>query len=136
MRGIGPRELGNSLWKKAGIDPTGSWVIKDESTSHADILSFVESKNAYMIIGRLPFVTGKLGPHDNLDIMVEKDPVMRRPYIVMEASPDRFPGVNVKGARALSDYLLSEKIQRFLGTFGKDKNLGVPQFRPVKQTAP
>jgi tungstate transport system substrate-binding protein len=134
MKGIGPRELGNSLWNKAGIKPTGSWLIKDESISHSDILKFVEKNNAYMIIGRLPFVTGQLGKH-NLIIMVEKDPVMRRPYIVMEANPEVIPGVNIKGARALSDYLLSDKIQTFIATYGKEKNLGVPQFRPVRTRA-
>jgi tungstate transport system substrate-binding protein len=131
MKGIGPRELGNSLWKKAGINPTGSWVIKDESKGHTDILKFVERNNAYMIIGRLPVVTGKLGKH-NLKIMVDKDPVMRRPYIVMEANPEVFPGTNVKGAHALADYLLSDKIQTLLASFGKEKNGGIPQFHPVK----
>jgi tungstate transport system substrate-binding protein len=87
-----------------------------------------------MIIGRLPVVTGKLGKH-NLMIMVEKDPTMRRPYIVMEANPDLFPGTNVKGARALSDYLLSDKIQTFIATYGKEKNDGIPQFHPVKTKA-
>jgi len=130
-RGIGPRELGNSLWKKAGVDLTGNWVIKDEARSHSNLLKFAEEKNAYLIIGRLPVVTGKLGNH-NLMIMVEKDPMMRRPYIVMEANPEMFPAANVKGAKALSDYLLSDKIQNFLNSFGKEKNEGVPQFRAVK----
>ncbi|MDD2334940.1 MAG: hypothetical protein PHD01_00005 [Geobacteraceae bacterium] len=64
--------------------------------------------------------------------MVDDDPVMRLPYLVMEANPDRFPGTNVKGARALSDYLLSKKVQTFLTVFGKDQNeLGKQFFYPV-----
>ncbi len=131
MKGIGPRELGNSLWKKAGINPVGTWVIKDESRGHSDILSFAERNNAYMIIGRIPVITGKLGKH-NLKIMVDRDPTMRRPYIVMEANPERFPGTNVKGARALADYLLSDKAQEYLATFGKEKNNGIPMFHSLK----
>jgi tungstate transport system substrate-binding protein len=130
FKGIGPRELGNSLWKKAGVRPVGSWVIKDDSRGNADILKFVERNNAYMIIGRVPVITGKLGKH-NLKIMVEKDPVMRRPYIVMEANPQMFPDANVQGAKTLADYLLSEKIQTFLSTFGKESNNGIPLYHPV-----
>lgn len=131
LKGIGSRELGNSLWKKAGVNRSGKWVIKDDSIDHDDLLSFVEKHNAYIIIGRLPVITGKLGPH-KLKIMVEHDPVMRRPYIAMEASAERFPDANVKGARALSDYLLSDKVQRFIGQYGKDMNNGIPMFHPLK----
>ena len=131
LKGIGSRELGNSLWKKAGVEPKGSWVIPDDSRDHEDILSFVERHNAYIIIGRLPVTTGKLGPH-HLKIMVDRDPVMRRPYIAMEASAERFPDANVKGARALSDYLLSDKVQGFMAQYGRKDNDGIPYFHPVK----
>ncbi len=131
MKGIGSRELGNSLWKKAGVKPMGDWVVRDDAIDHDDILGFVERHNAYIIIGRLPVTTGKLGPH-HLKIMVDRDPVMRRPYISMEASAERFPDANVKGARALNDYLLSDKIQRFLAGYGREYNDGIPYFHPVK----
>lgn len=131
LKGIGSRELGNSLWKKAGVKPMGDWVVRDDAIDHDDILGFVERHNAYIIIGRLPVTTGKLGPH-HLKIMVDRDPVMRRPYISMEASAERFPDANVKGARALNDYLLSDKIQRFLAGYGREYNDGIPYFHPVK----
>ncbi|NVN92030.1 MAG: substrate-binding domain-containing protein [Desulfuromonadales bacterium] len=135
FKGIGPRELGNTLWKRSGKQLTGSWVIKDEIGDHGDVLSFVERKKAYMIIGRIPVVTGKLGRH-NLKIMVEKDPTMRRPYIAMEANPETFPATNVQGARALSDYLLSNKIQSFLAVFGTKQNNGIPMFHPLVKKPP
>lgn len=129
FKGIGPRELGNSLWKKAHINPIGAWVIKDES--RGDILRFAEKKKAYLIIGAIPVVTGKLGEH-NMKIMVDDDPAMRRPYIVMEANPKHFPGANVTGAHSLAEYLLSDKIQSFLYEFGRDRNpTGKPFFFPV-----
>jgi len=130
FKGIGPRALGNSLWKKAGITPAGPWVIQDES--YGDILGFAEEKNSYLTIGRIPVITGKLGEH-RLKIMVEDDPTMRRPSIVREANPKRFPETNVKGARTLSDYLLSDKVQAFLAEFGKGRyGSNKPLFHPVK----
>jgi len=44
-------------------------------------------------------------------IMVEGDTLMRRPYIVMEPAEEG-PGANVKGARMLADFLLSDEIQK------------------------
>ncbi len=42
----------------------------------------------FLIIGSIPVVPGKLEEH-NLKIMVDEDPTMRRPNIVMEANPQR-----------------------------------------------
>ncbi len=130
LQDIGIREMGHNLWKRAGIHPKGKWFLKDESGGHLDFLGFAAKHNAYVIFGRMPIVTGKVNSH-NLKILVEKDPSMRRPYVVMEANPEVFPGTNVKGARALADYLLSDKVQSFLATYGKERNNGFPFFYPV-----
>lgn len=132
LQDIGIREMGHSLWKRAGIHPNGKWFLKDESGGHLDFLGFAAKHNAYVIFGRMPVVLGKVNSH-NLKILVEKDPSMRRPYVVMEANPAVFPATNVQGAHALADYLLSEKVQTFLTTFGKDRNNGFPFFYPVGQ---
>jgi tungstate transport system substrate-binding protein len=57
---------------------------------------------------------------------------MRRPYIVMEANPKIFPQANYAGARALSDFLLSPKVQKFLLGFGRDTTGNHPLFFPVE----
>jgi len=63
--------------------------------------------------------------------MVEGDPVMRRPFIVMEANPNRFPQANAAGAHALSDFLLAPETQTFLETFGADDYGGISPFHGV-----
>ena len=128
--GLGKREMAHTLWKRAGIVPKGKWYLKDESEGHDDLLRFAARNNAYVIFGRIPVVRGKI-ESNSLKILVDGDPTMRRPYIVMEANPVMFPDTNVKGARALSDYLLSDKVQGFLKDFGKDRNNGIPFFHPV-----
>lgn len=132
----GPREVGHTLWKDCNIKPIGNWVVKDECPTEQDkdIVQFCREKNAYAIFGRIPFLLGK---HDSMgmDIMVENDPRMHRPYIVMEANPKVFPEANVKGARALSDFLVSDKVQRFLATFRADEFGGIPLFYPLRGAA-
>jgi tungstate transport system substrate-binding protein len=130
LQGIGKRGLAHLLWKRAGVQPKGSWYMKDESENHDDLLRFVARHKAYAIFGRIPVVMGKIDS-GKLKILVDRDPTMRRPYVVMEVNPAMFPDSNVQGARALSDYLLSEKVQNFLLSYGKERNNGIPFFHPV-----
>jgi tungstate transport system substrate-binding protein len=46
LLGIGKREVCHRLWQRAGIEPKGGWVLKDEADSHRDILSYVRKQNA------------------------------------------------------------------------------------------
>jgi tungstate transport system substrate-binding protein len=126
----GGREMAHKLWKKAGLKPTGPWIVRDDSTSSEEIAHFASEKGAYLIMGRMPYLFEK-GDFGNLIIMVEADPDMRRPYIVMEANPPRFPEANHQGARALSDFLLSRETQTFMKSFRAEEFGGIPLFYPV-----
>jgi tungstate transport system substrate-binding protein len=126
----GPREVGHTLWKRAGIRPRGEWFIQDEAPRSEGIPMFADSKKAYFIFGRMPITQDK-HPSGDMAILVDQDPTMRRPYVLMEANPARHPHVNQAGARALGDFILSEKIQTFMADYGKDENGGLPFFYPV-----
>ncbi len=134
IQDIGARELSHTLWKRVGIHPKGKWYLKDESGGHLDFIGFAARHKAYLVFGRMPITMGKVSSH-NMKILVDRDPTMKRPYIVMEANPLVFPKANVKGARALSSFLLSEKVQKFIADYGKDKNGGFPFFYPVSPMA-
>ena len=134
FRGIGSREMCHRLWKAAGVVPRGDWVLKDESEGHLGIVSFAASKGAYVVVGRMPVLFGKLKA-ERMEILVEGDLAMRRPYVVMEANPRKFPGANHEGARRLSDFLLSPRVQRFLATFRAAEFGGIPLFHPVASEA-
>lgn len=126
----GGRELSHTLWTKAGVRPRGNWVIKDEGEKAKNIITFAEKNNAYVVFGRMPVLFEKI-ELGAMKIMVEGDPIMRRPYIVMEANPKRVPGANTKGAKMLAEFLLSEEIQKFLAEFGTKEYSGAPLFYPV-----
>jgi hypothetical protein len=83
-----------------------------------------------VIVGYIPARLGKMNPA-GMEILVRGDPAMRRPFIVMEANPQRFPQANHAGARALSDFLLSPKVQSFLAEFGQKTTGRGPLFHPV-----
>ena len=129
----GPRETAHTLFTNAKLSMIGPWVLKYEHRDTKGILHYVASKNAYMIVGRIPVVFNKMEPDPNVKIMVQGDPIMRRPYMEMVANPDKFPNANLEGAKRLSDFLLSDKIQKFLATYDGGIRDGIPIFIPVNQ---
>lgn len=135
FQGIGSRELVHNLWRLAGVEPKGDWVIRDDTVSKWDILQFARSNQAYVVTGFIPAHFQKMRSA-GMEIMVKDDPIMRRPFIVMEANPKKFPAGNYDGARALSDFLLSPRVQSFLLTFGAQTNGPGPLFFPVETSQP
>jgi tungstate transport system substrate-binding protein len=131
FQGIGSRELAHNLWRLAGVEPKGDWVIRDDTVSKWNILQFARAKNAYVVVGYIPARLQKMNA-EGMQILVKGDAVMRRPFIVMEANPKKVPHANTAGARALSDFLLSAKVQSFLLEFGRQTNGPGPLFFPVE----
>ena len=135
FQGIGSREMSHTLWRLAEVEPKGDWVIKDDTVSKWNILQFCRSNDACVVVGYIPAMMGKMDS-EGMEILVKGDPVMRRPYIVMEANPAKFPQANHAGARALSDFLLSPKVQQFLMDFGRQTPGNHPLFFPVNTPPP
>ena len=129
--GPGSRELTHKLWERAGLKPQGDWVLKDESNSPQEIVAFAEKKQAYVVVGRIPVTDGKM-PLGHMEVLVQGDPEMRRPYVVIEANPQKFPQVNTVGARALADWLTGDAGQKFLLAHGKKEPGGIPLFYPIR----
>ena len=74
--------------------------MKDESKIRQEVVTFAEKRRAYVIVGRIPVLKGKM-ESGSMQILVEGDPEMRRPYVVMIANAKRFPKANVSGAFAV-----------------------------------
>jgi tungstate transport system substrate-binding protein len=133
FQGIGSRELAHNLWTRAGLEPKGDWVLRDDTISKFNILQFARTNDAYVVVGYIPAKLQKMNA-GGMEILVKDDPTMRRPFIVMETNPKKFPSVNFTGARALSDFLFSPKVQNFLLEFGTQTNGPGTLFFPVTVT--
>ena len=53
-----------------------------------------------------------------LDILVEGDPVLLNIYHVIVVNPDKWPKVNVEGAKAFAAFLTSNDTQKLISEFG------------------
>jgi len=131
-QGGGKRLVAEKLWEAAGIRPVGDWVIKDESQSSTDLLQFAQTRHAYAICGRVPVLWKKI-PSSGMKILVEGDPQMRRPFVVMEADPERFPEARHREARLLADYLTGPKGQACLAAFVPAEGGAQPVFYPLEK---
>ncbi len=104
------------------LDP-GATILFDQDNQHA-VLDKAAAAHAYTLIGRIPFIMGKLKA-EGIELMVQGDPRLRRPYLV-EVARDA-----PEAARDLAQYLRDPETQDFIAVYGKGKWDDLPLFFPV-----
>ena len=118
--------LEKGLWKQSGIVPARPWYV-EAATGMGQTLQIASEKNGYTITDRGTYLSQK--SHLTLDLLNQGDPPLLNYYHVITVSPKKFPKVNVAGANAFADYLVSPAAQKLIGSFGVDK-FGAPLFFP------
>ncbi|MEN6461053.1 MAG: substrate-binding domain-containing protein [Syntrophomonas sp.] len=106
------------LWEKAGIKPEGEWY-KSVGKGMGDTFRMADEMKGYTLIDRGTYLA--LKDKYKLAIMVEKDKPLLNPYGVIAVNPDKFPKVDYEGATKFINWITSEKTQKMIGEFGKDK---------------
>jgi len=125
--GTNKKEL--DLWKKAELDPKTekpAWYL-ETGQGQGVTLTVASEKGAYALADRGTY----LAYQDKVDlqILVEGDPSLLNVYHVITVNPDKWPKVNVAGAKAFADFITSDAGQEIIRTFGVDK-YGQPLFIP------
>jgi tungstate transport system substrate-binding protein len=117
-------ELG--LWKKAELTPEGDWY-QESGQGMGATLKIASEKAAYTITDRATYLANK--DILALSILVEGDAALLNIYHVITVDAERWPKVNVAGAKAFADFLVSPEGQELIGQFGTEK-FGQPLFTP------
>jgi tungstate transport system substrate-binding protein len=117
------------VWKKAGLEPKGTWYIVFEqgAKGNAPTLAFTNEKQAYTIMDRATYITMK--SKITLQILVERDEVLLNYISLIPVNPAKFPQVNYKDALQFIEWLQGKEAQVIIRDFGKDK-YGEPLFFP------
>jgi tungstate transport system substrate-binding protein len=110
------------------LDPARTTVLFDDQ--QRSVLSAAAARHAYTLVGRIPFRTGKL-PNAALEMMVEGDPRLRRPYIIAAANPARIAGARLEEARKFEKYVLGARTQGWIAEFGRGMIDDQPLFFPI-----
>lgn len=116
-----------AIWKAAGINPEGEKWYQQTGLGMGQTLNVTAEKKGYTLTDRGTYLALKksLG----LDILVEGDAILLNVYHVIEVNPAKWPKVNVAGARAFADFMVSKEMQDIIKTFGVEK-FGSPLFFP------
>ncbi len=116
-----------ALWKNAGLDPTDEDWYLETGQGQGATLSIASEKGGYALTDRGTFLAYK--SNVDLEILVEGDPFLLNVYHVITVNPEKFPNVNLEGAKAFANFITSDEGQKIIADFGVDK-FGQPLFFP------
>ena len=122
--GTNKKEL--AIWKTAGVTPEGVWYL-ESGQGMGDTLRIASEKFGYTLTDRATYLANQATLE--LDILVEGDPVLLNIYHVIVVNPDKWPKVNVEGAKAFAAFLTSKDTQKLISEFGVAE-YGAPLFFP------
>jgi len=114
----GTDKMEKALWKTAKITPIGT---KYQSTGQGmgQTLTIASEKAGYTLTDRATYLATK--KNLKLDILLEGGTSLLNIYHVMQVNPEKFPKVNVEGAKAFVDFMINSDTQKLIGSFGKEK---------------
>ena len=120
-----------ALWRNAGLDPTGKDWYLETGQGQGATLSIASEKGAYALTDRATYLAYK--SNVNLQILFEDDPLLLNVYHVITVNPEKFPNINLAGAKAFADFITSPQGQKIIAEFGVEK-YGEPLFFPDADT--
>jgi tungstate transport system substrate-binding protein len=116
-----------TLWKNAGLDPVGKVWYLETGQGQGATLSIASEKSGYALTDRGTFLAYK--SNVDLEILVEGDRSLLNVYHVITVNPEKFPNINLDGAKAFTDFITSPAGQQIIAEFGV-KEYGQPLFFP------
>ncbi len=108
------------LWAASKIVPAGKWYLEAGQGMRLT-LQMASEKQAYCILDRATFLTA--AKQVQLEILVEKDPILHNPYSIMAVNPARHPKARFVEAMAFAAWLTSVEGQRRIGAFRIDDQI-------------
>jgi tungstate transport system substrate-binding protein len=123
----GTNQLELKLWKAVSINATAEGWYQQSGQGMGATLTIASEKQAYTITDRATYLATK--DKLELDVLVEGDPVLLNIYHVIQVNPDKSDKINAAGAEAFADFMVADKTQEAIRTFGVDK-YGQPLFFP------
>lgn len=116
-----------TLWKKAEINPIGQKWYQETGLGMGQTLNVAAEKKCYTLADRGTYLAMK--KNLKLDILSQGDAALLNIYHVIEVNSAKWPKANAEGAKAFADFMVSQKTQNIIKTFGVDK-FGSPLFFP------
>ena len=113
-----------ALWSLAHRKPSGAWYL-ESGAGMAQTLTIASEKGGYTLTDNGTYLAQR--QRLNLAVMVDRDERLKNVYHVMQVDPARFPSVQGEGGRAFISFMLEQRTQELIASFGADQ-YGVPLF--------
>jgi len=126
---MGADEVLHDLVEAGHVAIAPDQLILFSGENQHEVLERAAAEHAYTLVGRIPFVDGKLA-RAGIELMVRGDPRLRRPYLVAVA-PGAATDPRHAAARDLAAFLRDPATQEWIGSYGKGKYDDAPLFFPV-----
>jgi hypothetical protein len=128
---LGANEVLRDLLAEGELELDPDHTIVLPSDRHRQMLVRAAEMEAYTIVGRIPFLNGKID-HEGLAVMVQGDVRLRRPYVVVVATAERIGDQQNRLARQLAGFLRRPDTQDWIARFGIGEFDIHPLFFPVE----
>ncbi|HHI77209.1 MAG TPA: hypothetical protein ENJ94_08555 [Gammaproteobacteria bacterium] len=103
-----------ALWRAAGIRPSGYWY-REAGQGTGRVLQMANELDAYTLADRGTWLAFR--DRSDLRVLVEGDPRLFNPYHIIAVNPERHPGVDFAGAKALIDWITGPEGQRRIAAY-------------------
>lgn len=128
---LGTNEVLHDLLAEGELELELENTVSLPSDRHRQLLRRAAQEHAYTLVGRIPFLNGKIESGD-LQIMVQGDKRMRRPYVVAVATINPSGSPRRLAAERLAAFLRTRETQSWIAEFGRGQLDEFPLFFPVK----
>jgi tungstate transport system substrate-binding protein len=112
----GAKYVEEILWTAAGGPDRGGWY-SDPKLEARQAVEAAAKSGAYILWGLPPFLRLKQQRPLDLEPLVLGDPLFQRIMVSIVVNPERVPGVNAEGAKALQAYLVAPATQARIRAF-------------------
>lgn len=106
------------LWAAAKAEPAADKYL-EAGQGMAPTVGMANEKQAYVLADRSTYMS--LKKNLSLLILCEGDEALINRYSLILVNAEKFPKVNVEGAKSFFDFLLSKKTKKIAEKFGMDK---------------
>jgi tungstate transport system substrate-binding protein len=98
------------MWEAAGRPDRSGWYV-DSGLEGSDAVDLASSAGGYTVWGIDPFLQYGAGHPLSLEVLLANDPFLQRIMVSIIVTPKTSPSVNILGATALQEYLVSAAAQ-------------------------
>ena len=113
------------IWGENAPDAAAdSWYISAGQGMGA-CLTMASEQGAYCLTDKATFLS--MQAELKLDLLLEKGEDMKNTYSLIAVNPDKIDGINVDGAKAFIDWMLSDEASEMIAKYGQEQ-YGVSLF--------